>query len=109
MDTAQQQFDRWVLPIALGVSGVTGFLLGRLLGAERLNPSDILTLIKHSFQKEGPIEGSWIESNKVPFQRFAFKTEAYRGGVSRYEEDQLVSYEFLADTKTGTVLSLKRI
>ncbi|WP_137597357.1 hypothetical protein [Paucilactobacillus kaifaensis] len=109
MDSTQQQLDRWAWPIALGVSGVAGFLLGRLLGADHLNSSDILNLIKHSFLKEGPIEGSWIESNKVPFQRFAFKTDAYRGGISRYEDNKLVSYEFLADTKTGTVLSLKRI
>lgn len=110
MDTAPNQFDRFALPLALGISGVTGFLLGRrLLRADHLSSSDILILIKRSFQKEGPIEGSWIENEKVPYQRFAFKTEAFQGGISRYEDNQLVTYEFLADSKTGTVLSLKHI
>ncbi|NLJ19176.1 MAG: hypothetical protein GX355_09970, partial [Globicatella sulfidifaciens] len=44
-----------------------------------------------------------------PYQKFAVKTQGYPGGITRYEDDQLVTYEFLADAKTGAILELNRI
>ncbi|KRM13252.1 PepSY domain-containing protein [Paucilactobacillus suebicus] len=109
MNNSQNQLNSWTLPISLGVSGVLGFFIGHALKNRQLSPSDILTEVKNLFRQEGPIEGSWIESKTVPFQRFAYKVDAYQGGISRYEDDQLVSYEFLADAKTGSVLKMQRI
>ncbi|MFV0557899.1 MAG: hypothetical protein ACK5MW_04590 [Enterococcus sp.] len=75
---------------------------------QHLSADRVLDLVKLDFLKEGAIEGSWINFEKQPIRKFAVHTQAYSGGITRMEDDQLVSYEFLADTKTGTVLDISR-
>ncbi|MFC6259643.1 PepSY domain-containing protein [Levilactobacillus fujinensis] len=98
----------------LSLTGVLGGLMGifitRLFGGfSRLDPDNILDQVKRQFRQETPIEGAWIEKHAVPFQKFAVKTEAYYGGITRYEDDQLVQYQFIADAKTGSVLDIHRL
>lgn len=76
---------------------------------KNLRADDVLQIVKDEFLKEGPIEGSWINFEKQPLRKFAVHSEGYEGGITRLEDDQLVTYEFLADAKTGTVLDIKRI
>ena len=64
---------------------------------------------KRAFLKEAPIEGSWIEMKKSPLQKFALRTDVYYGGITRYEDGQLVQYEFLADANTGSILDIYRL
>lgn len=73
-----------------------------------LSADAVLDKIKRAFLKEGPIEGSWISFEKQPIRKFAIHSEAYSGGITRMEDGLLVMYEFLADTKTGTVLDVHR-
>ncbi|MFD1455625.1 PepSY domain-containing protein [Levilactobacillus lanxiensis] len=97
----------------LSLTGVLGGLMGvfvtRLFGANRLNPDDILEQVKRQFRQESPIEGAWIEKHAVPFQKFAVKSRVYYGGINRYEDDQLVQYQFVADAETGSVLDIHRL
>ena len=65
--------------------------------------------LKNDYKREGTVEGSWIDHQPIPYRQFAVRTLVYRGGIRRFEDDQLVSYEFLADASTGTLLKLKRI
>lgn len=69
----------------------------------------ILKMITNDFKREGTVEGSWIDHQPIPYRQFAVRTLVYRDGIRRFEDDQLVSYEFLADASTGTLLKLKRI
>lgn len=89
--------------IAVGVTASIWYQKKKHLAAD-----DVLATIKKAFLKEGSIEGSFIEYESKPYQKFAIKVESYAGGITRFEDDQLVSYEFLADAKTGTVLEIKR-
>lgn len=73
-----------------------------------LKADDILDKVKTAFLEEGSIEGSWINFEKQPIRKFAVHSDAYSGGITRMEDNQLVMYEFLADTKTGTVLEIQR-
>lgn len=66
-----------------------------------------LKISKHLL-KEGAIEGSWISFEKEPIRKFAVRSSAYRGGLSRIEDGETVYYEFLADAHTGTVLDISR-
>ena len=59
-------------------------------------------------RKKGAIEGSWISFEKEPIRKFAVRSSAYRGGLSRIEDGETVYYEFLADAHTGTVLEISR-
>ena len=73
-----------------------------------LSADEVLHQIKESFLKEGSIEGSWISFEKEPTRKFAIHSKAYRGGISRSEDGEVVYYEFLADAYTGTVLDITR-
>ena len=64
--------------------------------------------LQTSFLKEGAIEGAWISFEKEPIRKFAVRSSAYRGGLSRIEDGETVYYEFLADAHTGTVLDISR-
>ncbi|PRY79073.1 PepSY domain-containing protein [Alkalibacterium olivapovliticus] len=100
--------------IFVGAVALLSFVLGVLtFGAVKkhktLKADDLLKSIKKEFLKEGPIDGSWIELTKVPWNKFAYETDVYYGGVSRYEENKLVQYEFIVDAYTGSLIDLYRV
>lgn len=109
MNNSKSLSNPWMIPVTLGVSSVAGFLLGKLLGQRKLSADQILNMVVAGFKNEGTVEGSWIDHQVHPFQRFAFKTEVYRGGIQRREDDQLVNYMFLADAYTGSIIHIKRV
>ena len=105
----QSQF-RNGLAIGIGVGLLSGFVSASFTKKDKLLQADhILEKIKDAFLLEGPIEGSWIEHTMQPYQKFAVKTKGYPGGITRYEDDQLVTYKFLVDAKTGAILELNRM
>ncbi|WP_057875937.1 hypothetical protein [Liquorilactobacillus aquaticus] len=100
------------IPLSLGllVGFATGIYANRLAKRKSyISPQKILKQIKRTFQEETPIQGAWISTFTQPFQKFAFKTQVYSGGLSRMEDHQLIQYKFLADAKTGGVLDLQRL
>lgn len=108
MNDSNSTINPWLLPVTLGASGILGFLAGKLVGQSRLSADDILKMVHNDFAKEGTITGSWINHHRIPYQRFAVRTDAYEGGLTRLEDDQPVDYQFIADAKTGSLISLKR-
>ncbi|KRL39999.1 MAG: hypothetical protein LKJ22_00065 [Liquorilactobacillus nagelii] len=103
--------SRSFFPLLLGA--IAGFISGLQASglfqkSGRLTPQQILHRVRHEFQKETPIQDSWINTRPEPFQKFALKTFVYHGGVSRLEDQQLIQYDFLADANTGSILELKR-
>lgn len=97
------------LAVGVGV-GLIGGVYSTLWVKKKqtLHADDILDRIKAAFLHEGPIEGSWVNFEKLPLRKFAVHSQGYTGGITRKEDGQLVSYEFLADAATGTVLDIKR-
>lgn len=104
-------------PIEAGVLGGS-ILLSFLLGAataslisskKTLKADDLLKKIKKEFLKEGPIDGSWIELTKVPWKKYAYDTDVYYGGISRFEENKLIQYEFIVDAYTGSLIDLYKV
>lgn len=92
----------------LCISGILGWFSGKSLGHHYLPDSKLLQLVINEFKKEGRVEGSWIDSKPTPFQRYAMQTMAYRGGIQRREDNELVTYNFIADAYTGSILDVKR-
>ena len=98
----------------LSIILIVSFLLGMLSfkqysNSKALKADDILKDVKKEFIKEGPVDGSWIELTKVPWKKFAHKTDVYYGGVSRYVDNKLVQYEFIADAYTGSIIDIYRV
>ncbi|PWG01045.1 PepSY domain-containing protein [Levilactobacillus bambusae] len=91
------------------IAAVIGYIISQFISKpQRLSPEAILTEVKKAFRAEAPVEGTWIQTHAVPFQKFALKTDVYYGGITRYEDDELVTYEFIADAKTGSILDVHR-
>lgn len=99
-----------LFPLLIGA--IAGFFSGlqarENLQQPKLTPQQILKKIRRAFQAETPVQDSWINMKPQHFQKFAIKTDVYRGGISRLEDQQLIQYDFLADANTGSVLELKR-
>lgn len=91
--------------IVIGAT-VTALICGR---KKKVNGDEILENVKKMFLADGPIEGSWIELHPVPLTRFSSETEVYYGGISRKENEELVQYEFIADSFTGTILDIYKL
>ena len=93
--------------IGLGlISGITSMVLYQR--KKTLSADQVLEQVKESFLKEGSIEGSWISFEKEPTRKFAIHSKAYRGGISRLEDGEIICYELLADAYTGNVLEISR-
>ncbi len=98
------------LMLGIGIGAISGAISAFLYHKNKpLNADTVLSAIKQSFLQEGPIEGSWIEFDKKPRQKFAIKGKTYTGGISRIEDGTMVQYEFVADALTGTVIDIVRI
>ncbi|MCC5895156.1 MAG: hypothetical protein JJU16_06795 [Alkalibacterium sp.] len=98
----------------VGATALLSFVLGVSAFAfikkhKTLKADELLKSIKKEFLKEGPIDGSWIELTKVPWKKFAYETDVYYGGISRYEENKLVQYEFIVNAYTGSLIDLYRV
>ncbi|GEL89371.1 MULTISPECIES: PepSY domain-containing protein [Pediococcus] len=100
-----------ITQVAIGSIGLTTGALASwfLFHKKRVSANAILETVRKAFLKEGPIEGSWIEMKQAPLQKFAIKTNVYYGGITRYEDGDLIQYEFLADAKTGTIIDIYRL
>lgn len=98
------------LALGLGVGVLTGVASAVWYQKhKKIDADTVLENVKKAFLDEGPIEGSWIEFEKKPIQKFAIKSKIYTGGITRLEDELLVAYEFTADAYTGTVLDLYRL
>ncbi|UJF15184.1 PepSY domain-containing protein [Jeotgalibaca sp. MA1X17-3] len=103
--------------ICAGILFASGIAIGASVTAliyenqKRVDGDEILETVKKMFLVDGPIEGSWIELHPVPLTRFSSETEVYYGGISRKEKenDDLVQYEFIADSYTGTILDIYKL
>lgn len=107
----KERLDYFKGGVALGASiglasGIASTIWAK--NREKIHPDTILEKVKRAFLTEGPIEGSWINFEKQNIRKFAVQLQGYSGGITRLEDGQLVSYEFVADAKTGTVLDVKR-
>lgn len=98
--------------VAIGVGfGVLGGIASTLWYRKKktMSPDAVLDGVKAAFLAEGPIEGSYISFEKQPVRKFAVRSEGYVGGITRFEDSELIRYEFLADAYTGTVLEINRV
>lgn len=71
--------------------------------------NDVLSDIKAAFKEEGPIDGSWIYMKSENFNTGIMDVPVYRGGISRVKDDELETFEFAADARTGAIMELNKV
>lgn len=92
------------------IGALVGYLSKQYLVERKTVDADlVLNNVKDDFKDTGDIEGAWIELNPVEHEIFPHKTDVFKGGISRIEDDNLVQYEFIADAHTGTIMDISTI
>lgn len=91
--------------IGAGAGAAAGILVNITVNNKQgITPEKALDIAKSAFKKHGPIQGSWIQMKKQPYQKSFLDYDVYIGGISRTVNDTLEQYEFIVDSKTGTIL-----
>lgn len=93
--------------IAVGVT--VGFLVSKTMDRGKLTSEEVLSRMKNELRKTGKITGSWILTKPENFQKNNIDYMVYRGGITRLENGETSSYEFLADVHSGTIIEIDKL
>lgn len=96
------------------LSASLGFILGYLLRDQlkrprKMTPERALEYAKETFQKHGPITGSWIYVKPEKIEKNNLIYYTYRGGISRNYDGNIRQYEFYSDITTGTIVHVEQV
>jgi predicted small secreted protein len=93
------------------VAGAAGALFAQkaVTSSPTVAAEKVLARVKEAFNKEGIIEGSWIQMKPEQYQKLGIDTTVYKGGISRRRDGELEQYEFIADASTGTIMDVYRL
>src|SRR5699024_3867337 len=92
-----------VLALTAGFS--LGFLLKEVLQHnKKLTPDRALKQAKEVFQKNGPINGSWIYMKPEKLEKNGLTYDTYRGGISRNIDGNNKQFDFHIDIETGVIV-----
>ncbi|MDT8859349.1 PepSY domain-containing protein [Alkalihalobacillus sp. MEB130] len=91
----------------LGIGLAAGYILGPTLKNDKISPEKALKEVKKAVSKKYAISGSWIHMIPEELERNNISYTVYRGGLSTTTEEGTTQYEFLVDTKSGTLLDLQ--
>lgn len=99
------------LGAAAGAAGA--YAVNTVVSQNRDVPAQkVLNHAKEQFRLSGPVNGSWIHMEAVPYDKNGIQYRVYRGGITRTSpnlEDSGEQYEFVADATTGTILDVYRL
>jgi predicted small secreted protein len=91
----------------LGIGLAAGYLLGPTLKCEKISPEKALKEVKKAVSQTYAISGSWIHMIPETVERNNISYTVYRGGLSTTTKEGTNQYEFIVDTKSGTLLDLQ--
>ena len=97
-------WKKFVLGLSVGFAGA--YLLRNSIPEQTISAEKALKIAKNVFKENGPIDGSWIHMVPETFEKFNLSYNVYKGGISRTIENEVKQFEFLVDTKTGTILEV---
>lgn len=72
----------------------------------------VLSHARGQFRLSGPVSGSWIHMEAVPFEKNGIQYRVYKGGITRTSpgiDGGGEQFEFVADATTGTILDVYRL
>lgn len=96
--------------LAAGLGFLVGYLLRDQLEVfQKLTPEKALQYAKETFQKNGPINGSWIYMKPEKIEKNGLTYDTYRGGISRNVDGDNEQYDFYIDIETGAIIDVKPI
>lgn len=94
------------LLLGLGIGLVAGAFVNHKYNKDTISSETALNIVKKAFKEQGPIDGSWIHMKPETINKFNLTYNVYRGGITRTNDNKVEQYEFLVDSKTGTILEV---
>lgn len=95
---------------AAGLGVAIGYLVKVQLDEnKKMTPEKALQLAKESFQKNGPINGSWIYIKPEKIDKNGLTYNTYRGGISRNVDGENKQFDFYVDTESGVIIDTQPI
>lgn len=96
--------------LATGLGIAIGYLLKEQLAeSKQITPEKALQYAKDSFQKNGPINGSWIYIKPEKIDKNGLTYNTYRGGISRNVDGENKQFDFYVDIATGAIIDAEPI
>jgi predicted small secreted protein len=97
-------WKKFILGVGVGVT--TALFVQSQLSKEYISAEKALKNVKEAFKQSGPIEGSWINTERESFDANGIIHDVYRGGVSKVTDGRLSHYEYVISAKTGTLIEV---
>ncbi|RLL47793.1 peptidase M4 [Oceanobacillus piezotolerans] len=92
--------------MAFAIGAAIGYVANQQIQTrQKVTPEKALKYAKESFQKSGPISGSWIYMKAEDMEKNGLQYKVYRGGITRNIDGENKQYEFFVDAETGGVIS----
>ncbi|KMK77799.1 PepSY domain-containing protein [Alkalihalobacillus pseudalcaliphilus] len=92
----------------LGLGLVAGYLVRESISHAKISPERALKNVKKQVSTIHHISGSWIHMVPETLHRHDLTYEVYIGGISTKQSQGIVQYDFVVDTKTGTILEMTK-
>ncbi len=98
----------WKFIAAVAAGFTAGFVAANYLEeVSHADPERVLEDIKKKFRTLGSVEGTWIVMKPEKFNNGVLNFDVYQGGITVQKVEQTIQYEFIADAKTGSILSVQ--
>ncbi|WP_017756158.1 PepSY domain-containing protein [Calidifontibacillus oryziterrae] len=94
------------LLLGLGIGAIAGAYVNQKYMKNHISSETALKIVKKAFKDHGPIDGSWIHMKPEKVNKFNLSYNVYRGGITRTIDSKVEQYEFLVDSKTGTIIDV---
>lgn len=93
--------------LGIGIGAAIGYLAKEQLDTRKtLSPEKALQRAKETFQKNGPINGSWIYMKPEKIEKNGLTYTTYRGGISRNIDGENKQYDYYIDVETGAIIDV---
>lgn len=92
-----------------------GFAIGYVVKGQirqqykKISPEKALHYIKETFQKHGPINGTWIYMKSERIKKNGLIYRVYRGGFSRNIDGNEHQFQYYADINTATIIHVEEL
>jgi predicted small secreted protein len=95
--------------LGLGVGFASAYIIQNQVTDQTISGEKALRMVKAKFKTNGSIVGSWIHMVPESYTKFNIDYLIYRGGISTKINDDLCQFEFIVDSKSGTILDVIQV
>lgn len=102
------KWQRFLIGAGLGL--MAGLFINRGNANRSISAEKALKIAKNSFSEQiGKVDGSWIHTIPEDYSKDQLAYKVYKGGISFYQDNDLIQFEFIVDSTTGAILDINEV